>query len=63
MHVQPKAGSEFAAIVNNSVDKLTAQGVGRRRAIRRIAGKHGTSRRAVSYLLVREPSEIGGEYL
>lgn len=60
MHVDPDRRPEIAQIITGGVEKLLAQGVGRRTALRRIARKHGVNPRSVSVLIARfEPGKGG----
>jgi hypothetical protein len=61
MHVAPIKRPEIAEILDCGVDKLRARGVSRRRAVRRMARKHGVPPRHVSALIAQEDGsrEVG----
>jgi len=54
MHVVPVRQPEIAQIMTCSVDKLLTQGVSRRKAVRRIARKHGVRPRQISAVIAAE---------
>jgi hypothetical protein len=54
MRVPPLAKPEIAEIMIYGVDKLASRGVSRRRAVRRIAVKHGVRPRTVGALIAAD---------
>ncbi len=60
MHTDPFRRPEIAEIMCGGVDKLTARGVGRRTAVRRIARKHGVGSGTVVAMTARVDEREGG---
>jgi hypothetical protein len=61
MHVDPFIRPEIAEIICGGVEKLMVRGVSHRKAVRRIARKHGVPPRHVGALIAREDEsrEVG----
>lgn len=61
MHGPPLTRPEIAAILRCRVDRLVAQGIGRRTAVRLVARKHGIAPKQVSSLMAQAEPLPGGE--